>query len=233
MTILGPRLRRRQLLQAGAAAAGALILPGTGAGARRRQAAVRHDAEYRVLELALCQALDRIRPAIRRGDRRQGQLRDAVLPDLQSAHRCRVVDRRFVLRRAQRHLHLYRPLDRRRLVRSRSIRTSRIRRRRRPIGNPSDFLPGTTAAFKDASGKLYAIPWTADIYMAGAARYDLFEKAGKAMPDTFDEVADDDEGGAHEGRRPRLSSPKTTTVGASFPGCRASAATSSATRRRI
>ncbi len=55
---------------------------------------------------------------------------------------------------------------------------------------PDDFLPGATAAFRDASGKLYAIPWTADIYMAGAARYDLFEKAGKTMPDTFDDVAD-------------------------------------------
>jgi multiple sugar transport system substrate-binding protein len=53
-----------------------------------------------------------------------------------------------------------------------------------------DFLPGATAAFRDASGKLYAIPWTADIYMAGAARYDLFENAGKAMPDTFGGVAE-------------------------------------------
>ena len=70
---------------------------------------------------------------------------------------------------------------------------------------PGDFLPGATAAFKDPSGRLYAIPWTADIYMAGAARYDLFEKAGKTMPDTFDELRGHDEGGAHEGRRSRLS----------------------------
>ena len=55
---------------------------------------------------------------------------------------------------------------------------------------PDDFLPGATAAFKDPAGRLYAIPWTADIYMGGAARYDLFEKAGKPMPDTFDELAD-------------------------------------------
>jgi len=54
----------------------------------------------------------------------------------------------------------------------------------------ADFLPGATTAFKDPAGKLYAIPWTADIYMAGAARYDLFERAGKPMPDTFDQVAD-------------------------------------------
>jgi multiple sugar transport system substrate-binding protein len=55
---------------------------------------------------------------------------------------------------------------------------------------PEDFLPGATAAFKDPAGRLYAIPWTADIYMAGAGRYDLFDKAGKQMPDTFDELAD-------------------------------------------
>ncbi len=53
-----------------------------------------------------------------------------------------------------------------------------------------DFLPGAANTFKDKAGRLYAIPWTADIYMAGAARYDLFEKVGKKMPDTFDELAD-------------------------------------------
>jgi multiple sugar transport system substrate-binding protein len=54
--------------------------------------------------------------------------------------------------------------------------------------DPADFLPGATAAFKDKDGRLYGIPWTADIYMTGAARYDLFEKAGVKMPDTFDEI---------------------------------------------
>jgi len=53
-----------------------------------------------------------------------------------------------------------------------------------------DFLPGATAALKDKAGRLYGIPWVADIFMAGASRYDLIEKAGKRMPDTFDEVTD-------------------------------------------
>jgi hypothetical protein len=75
-----------------------IALPG--AGARRRQAAVRDDAQCCLLELALRQALDRLPSAIRRSDRRQGQLRDAVPSDLQSAHRCRAVDRRLVLRRS-------------------------------------------------------------------------------------------------------------------------------------
>ena len=53
-----------------------------------------------------------------------------------------------------------------------------------------DFLPGATAALRDKTGRLYGIPWIADIFMAGAARYDLIEQAGKRMPDTFDEVLD-------------------------------------------
>ena len=52
-----------------------------------------------------------------------------------------------------------------------------------------DFLPGATAAFKDSQGRLCAIPWIADVQMAGASRYDLIEKAGMKLPDTFDEMA--------------------------------------------
>ena len=52
-----------------------------------------------------------------------------------------------------------------------------------------DFLPGATAAFKDAQGRLCAIPWIADVQMSGASRYDLIEKAGMKLPDTFDQMA--------------------------------------------
>jgi len=56
--------------------------------------------------------------------------------------------------------------------------------------DPADLLPGVTVAFKDTAGKLYAIPWTGDIYMAGAGRFDLFEQAGlTTMPDTFDALS--------------------------------------------
>lgn len=51
-----------------------------------------------------------------------------------------------------------------------------------------DFLAGTTAPFKDREGRLCAIPWIADIYMAGAARYDLIQKAGLKLPDTLAEI---------------------------------------------
>jgi multiple sugar transport system substrate-binding protein len=54
----------------------------------------------------------------------------------------------------------------------------------------ADFLPGAANAFKDKQGRLYAIPWTADIYMSGASRYDLFAKVGKKMPDNFDALLD-------------------------------------------
>ncbi len=53
----------------------------------------------------------------------------------------------------------------------------------------ADFLPGTTAAFKDRQGRLHAIPWIADVHMAGASRYDLIQQAGFKQPDTFDEMA--------------------------------------------
>ncbi len=52
----------------------------------------------------------------------------------------------------------------------------------------ADFLPGSTAAFKDRQGRLHAIPWIADAQMAGASRYDLIEQAGFKQPDTFDQM---------------------------------------------
>jgi multiple sugar transport system substrate-binding protein len=54
--------------------------------------------------------------------------------------------------------------------------------------NVGDFLPGSTAAFKDSKGRLCAVPWIADILMAGASRYDLIQKAGLKLPDTIAEV---------------------------------------------
>ncbi len=55
--------------------------------------------------------------------------------------------------------------------------------------NVADFVPGTTASFKDKKGRLNAIPWIADSQMAGASRYDLIQKAGMKLPDTFDDMA--------------------------------------------
>lgn len=53
----------------------------------------------------------------------------------------------------------------------------------------NDFLPGSTAAFKDRQGRLCAVPWIADVQMAGASRADLIQQAGMKLPDTFDEMA--------------------------------------------
>jgi multiple sugar transport system substrate-binding protein len=50
-----------------------------------------------------------------------------------------------------------------------------------------DFLEGVAAQFRDKSGRLYGIPWIADIFMAGTPRYDLIQKIGK-MPDTLDDL---------------------------------------------
>ncbi len=54
--------------------------------------------------------------------------------------------------------------------------------------NVEDFLPATRKIMSDKQGNLYGIPWTADISMACAGRYDIMEKMGLAMPRTFDEI---------------------------------------------
>lgn len=51
-----------------------------------------------------------------------------------------------------------------------------------------DFLPAARKIMSDKDGKLYGIPWTCDCYMAAAGRFDLVEKAGLAMPETFDDI---------------------------------------------
>jgi len=58
-----------------------------------------------------------------------------------------------------------------------------------PDWDAGDFVPGTTAPFKDKDGRLNAVPWIADSQMAGAARYDLIQQAGLKLPDSFDDMA--------------------------------------------
>lgn len=57
-----------------------------------------------------------------------------------------------------------------------------------PDWDVGDFLAGVTGPLTGKDGQLYGIPWIADVYMAGAARYDLIEQAGLSMPQTFDDV---------------------------------------------
>ncbi len=52
----------------------------------------------------------------------------------------------------------------------------------------ADFLPGLVTAFKNRQGQVHAVPWTADCFMSGAARFDLIRAAGMGMPDTFEEL---------------------------------------------
>jgi multiple sugar transport system substrate-binding protein len=53
----------------------------------------------------------------------------------------------------------------------------------------ADFNTGTVHPMKDRAGKVYGIPWVADVLMSGSARFDLLRSAGfSAMPDTFDEL---------------------------------------------
>jgi len=57
-----------------------------------------------------------------------------------------------------------------------------------PEFDAADFLPGTLAPMRDKQGQLYGIPWIADAMMAAATRYDLMEKEGLAMPETFEDI---------------------------------------------
>ncbi len=57
-----------------------------------------------------------------------------------------------------------------------------------PDWDAGDFLAGAVAPLKDKKGLIYGFPWIADINMAAAGRYDLIQKAGLKMPDTFDDI---------------------------------------------
>jgi len=51
-----------------------------------------------------------------------------------------------------------------------------------------DFLPGARAPETGRDGKLYGIPWTAEVLLQGSSRFDLVQKAGLAFPDTTDDL---------------------------------------------
>jgi multiple sugar transport system substrate-binding protein len=48
-----------------------------------------------------------------------------------------------------------------------------------------DFLEGVAAQFRDKQGRLYGIPWIADIFMSGTTHNEVVQKLG-GMPDTLD-----------------------------------------------
>ena len=51
-----------------------------------------------------------------------------------------------------------------------------------------DFLPGARAPETGRDGKLYGIPWTAEVLLSASSRFDLVEKAGLGFPDTTDDL---------------------------------------------
>ena len=51
-----------------------------------------------------------------------------------------------------------------------------------------DFVPGSQKALQDAAGNTYGFAYLAGAMIMGAARSDLLDKAGLAMPTTFDEL---------------------------------------------
>lgn len=51
-----------------------------------------------------------------------------------------------------------------------------------------DFLSGARAPETGRDGKLYGVPWIAEVVIGAAARYDLVKDAGLAFPDTADDL---------------------------------------------
>lgn len=52
----------------------------------------------------------------------------------------------------------------------------------------SDFVSGAQASLTDAKGTRYGFAWEAGAMIMAASRYDLIEKAGMKMPETFDQL---------------------------------------------
>ena len=111
------RTTRRKILRAGA---GSVLVPMALASGKAPAQGGRKPFEgvtlNTLLEFDLPDAARAIHPRVYREDGHKGQLRHSRLPGLQPARRPRTVDQGQRLRRAERHLHLYQPLDRRRLA---------------------------------------------------------------------------------------------------------------------
>ncbi|XQU71948.1 hypothetical protein OJJOAM_004737 [Cupriavidus sp. H18C1] len=52
----------------------------------------------------------------------------------------------------------------------------------------NDFLPGARAPETGRDGKLYGVPWTAEVTISASSRFDLVKAAGLAYPDTTDDL---------------------------------------------
>lgn len=52
----------------------------------------------------------------------------------------------------------------------------------------NDFLPGARAPETGRDGKLYGIPWNAEVLLSASSRFDLVQKEGLAFPETTDDL---------------------------------------------
>jgi multiple sugar transport system substrate-binding protein len=53
---------------------------------------------------------------------------------------------------------------------------------------PEDFVAGPQSAMQNAKGETFGYTWEAGAMILAAARYDLIERAGLALPKTFDDL---------------------------------------------
>jgi multiple sugar transport system substrate-binding protein len=57
-----------------------------------------------------------------------------------------------------------------------------------PDWDPADFVAGPQSAMQNAKGETFGFSWEAGAMILGASRADLIDKAGLALPKTFDEL---------------------------------------------
>jgi len=57
-----------------------------------------------------------------------------------------------------------------------------------PDWEPKDFVAGAQSALQDAKGQTYGFAWEAGAMLMAASRADLIDKAGKRLPETFEEL---------------------------------------------
>jgi multiple sugar transport system substrate-binding protein len=52
----------------------------------------------------------------------------------------------------------------------------------------SDILPGVVQPMRNRNGQVFGVPWTLDVLLGAASRFDILRASGLGMPDTFDEL---------------------------------------------
>ena len=179
MAMSTQRIRRRQVLASARRRRRAVGVARQGAGARRGEEAGRRDAERELLELVLSEiSSPSYIPEFEQATGAKvnyetpsfpiyNQRMDIELSTKSDAHD--VINVTFIY---------LRPLGRRRLGHAAERVHQRSEEDPGRLGRRAISCPAPPRRSRTGKGGLHAIPWIADVHMAGASRYDLIQQAG-------------------------------------------------------